>query len=90
MVRHCVENVRIRSFSVPYFPAFGLNIQFKCGKILTRKTLNTNTFYAMREPPIMIPTGEKVECLSLVNYSAKTNHDNNDNTTHCHREDDST
>ena len=35
-------------------------------------------------------TGEKVECLSLVNYSAKTNHDNNDNNNHCHREDDST
>ena len=23
---HCVKNVRIRSYSGPYFPAFGLNI----------------------------------------------------------------
>ena len=22
---HCVKNIRVRSFSVPYFPAFGLN-----------------------------------------------------------------
>ena len=40
------ESVRVWSFSGPYFPAFGLNtekygvslpIQFKCGKIRTRK-----------------------------------------------------
>ena len=43
---HCVKCFQIRRFSCPYFPAFGLNteryfvslrIQFKCGKILTRK-----------------------------------------------------
>ena len=53
---HFVKSVRIRSFSGPYFPAFGLNteiysvslrIQFECGKIRTRKTPNTDTFYAV-------------------------------------------
>ena len=43
---HCVKGVQIRSFSSPYFPAFGLNterygislrIQSKCGKKGTRK-----------------------------------------------------
>ena len=49
---HCVKSVRIRSFSGPYFPAFGLNaerysvslrIQSEYGKIRTRKTPNTDT-----------------------------------------------
>ena len=33
-------------FSGPYFPAFGLNTErySECGKIRTRKTLNTDTF----------------------------------------------
>ena len=53
---HCVKSVRIRSFSGPYFPAFGLNtekysvylpIQSECGKIQTKKTPNTDTFYAI-------------------------------------------
>ena len=51
-----MKSVRIRRFSGPYFPAFGLNtkrygvflrIQLKCGKIQTTKTLNTNTFHAV-------------------------------------------
>ena len=46
-ISHCLKSVRIRSFSGPYFPAFGLNmerysvslrIQSACGKIRTRKT----------------------------------------------------
>ena len=50
----CVKSVRIRSYSSPYFPAFGLNtkrysvslrIQSECGEIRTRLTPNTNTFY---------------------------------------------
>ena len=54
---HCVESVRIRSFSVLYFSTFGLNteiyreilcIQPKCAKIRTRKTPNMGTFYAVR------------------------------------------
>ena len=44
---YCVKPVCIRSFSRPYFPSFGLNIQSKRGKILTRKTSNTDTFYAV-------------------------------------------
>ena len=50
---HCVKRVLIRSFSGLYFPAFGLHIerygvspriQSECGKIQTRKTLNTGIF----------------------------------------------
>ena len=49
----CVKSVRIRSFSGPHFPAFGLNterygvsirIQSEYGKIRTRKTSNTEIF----------------------------------------------
>ena len=47
MSSHTVRSVRIRSFSGPYFPAFGLTerygvslrIQFECGKIRTDKYL---------------------------------------------------
>ena len=55
--RHCMKSVRIRSYSGPHLPAFGLNavrygvslrIQFKCGKIRTRTTPNTDSFYAVR------------------------------------------
>ena len=53
---HCVKRVRIQSYSCPHFPAFRLNterygvslrIQSKCGKIRTRITPNTDTFYAV-------------------------------------------
>ena len=49
-----MKNVRIRGFSGPCFPPFGLNterysvslrIQSKCGKIRTGKTPNANTFH---------------------------------------------
>ena len=45
---HCMEIVRIRSFSGPYFPAFG-SVRYgvfspNVGKIRTRKTPNTDTF----------------------------------------------
>ena len=63
MVRtcHCVKSIRIRSFSGPYFPAFGLNaerysvslrIYSECGEIRTRKTPNTDTFNAVCSFPI--------------------------------------
>ena len=51
-----MKSVRIRSFSAPYSPAFGLNtkrygvflrIQFEYGKILSRKTSHTDTFHAV-------------------------------------------
>ena len=46
---HCVKSVRIRSYSGPHFPAFGLNsrIQSECGKIRNRITPNTDTFHAV-------------------------------------------
>ena len=52
---HCVKSVRIWSYYVPYFPAFGLNterygvsllIQSERGKIRTRITLNANILHA--------------------------------------------
>ena len=52
----CVKSVRIRSYSGPYFPAFGLKMerygvsrrsQFECGKIRTRITPNTDTLHAV-------------------------------------------
>ena len=48
-VLHCVKSVCIRSFSDPYFPAFGLNMErySVCEKIRTRKTPNTDTFHEM-------------------------------------------
>ena len=51
-----MKSVRIRSNSGPYFSAFGLNaerysvslrIQFECGKMRTRITPNTDTFYGV-------------------------------------------
>ena len=53
---HCVKIVHIRSYSAPYFLAFGLNtercrifllLQSECGKIRTRITPNTDTFHAV-------------------------------------------
>ena len=47
----CVKSVRIQNYSGPHFPAFGLNtesdtrIQSECGKMRTRITPNTDTFY---------------------------------------------
>ena len=50
----CVKSVRIRSYSVPHFPAFGLNterysvslrIQPECEEIRNRITPNMDTFY---------------------------------------------
>ena len=53
---HCMKSVRIRSYSGPYIPTFGLNtercglflrIQSGCGEIRARITPNTGTFYAV-------------------------------------------
>ena len=55
---HCVKSARTWSYSGPYFSTFGLNterygmfltIQSKCGKIRTRITPNTDTFYAFTQ-----------------------------------------
>ena len=59
--KHFLKSVRIRSFSSPYFSAFGLNtqrysvslcFQFECGKIQTRKSPNTGTFQAVKNREI--------------------------------------
>ena len=50
------KSVLIRSYTGPYFPAFGLiteryslylRIQIECGKIRTKTTPNMDTFYAV-------------------------------------------
>ena len=66
-VPYCVENVRVWSYSGPYFPAFPLKterysvslcIQSKCGKIRTRITPNMDTFHA-------VPVFEKYTSVTL-------------------------
>ena len=64
-MNHCMKSARIQSYSGPYFPAFGLNterysvslrIQSECGKIRTRTTPNTATFYTVNvEGKIYLP-----------------------------------
>ena len=53
---HCVKSVRIRSYSGPHLPLFGLNtekygvslrIQSEFGKMRTRITPNADTFHAV-------------------------------------------
>ena len=55
--KHCVKSVCIRSYSSPYFPAFGpntniygvpLRIQSEYRKIRSRITPNADTFYAVK------------------------------------------
>ena len=47
LVLHCMKCVRVRSYSGPHFPAFGLNILSECGKMRTKITTNTGTFYVV-------------------------------------------
>ena len=56
-LENCFKNVRIWSYPVPHFPAFGLNMerysvslrmQSECRKIRTGITPNTDTFYAVQ------------------------------------------
>ena len=47
-----MKSVHIWSYPDPHFPAFGLNtdrygIRSECGKMRTRMTPNTDTFYAV-------------------------------------------
>ena len=55
---HCMKSAHVRNYFRPHFPTFGLNterywvslrIQSECGKIRTRRTPNTDTFYAVSE-----------------------------------------
>ena len=54
-----MKSARIWSYSGPYFPEFRLNmsIQSECGKIRTRTTPNTDTFYAVRNRPLDVYSG---------------------------------
>ena len=57
-----MKSVRIRSYSGPHFPAFGLNterygitekdVQSECGIVRIRITPNTDTFYAVKTEAI--------------------------------------
>ena len=60
------KSARIRSFSGPYFPAFGLNtnlypvylpIQSKCVKMRTIKAPNMGTFHAVFLTALDLPFG---------------------------------
>ena len=49
---HCIKSARIRSYSGPHFPAFGLNkkrysVSLPMRKNADQRTLNTDTFYAV-------------------------------------------
>ena len=44
---HSVRSVRIWSYSCPHFSAFGLKTESEYGKMWTRITPNTDTFYAV-------------------------------------------
>ena len=75
-IHHCAKYVRIRSFSGPHFPAFGLNtkiyrvilrVQDKFGKMRTRKTPNTDTFYAAHIEPSQCDFFRETEKLTPVN-----------------------
>ena len=69
-------------FSGPYFPMFGLNterysvslhIQSECGKIRTRITPNTDTFYAVFYEKIAVSTQalNTMTKLKNINVSSK-------------------
>ena len=55
--KHFVKSARIKSYSGPHFPAFGVNterysvslrIQSECREMRTKITPNTDTFYAVK------------------------------------------
>ena len=49
-MEHCVKSARIWSDPGLHFPAFVLRILSECGKVRTRVTSNTDTFYAVKKP----------------------------------------
>ena len=58
--KHYVQSACVQSYSGPYFTAFGpnkeiyfvfLRIQSECGKIRTKISPNTDTFYAVKRCP---------------------------------------
>ena len=68
---HSVKSVSIRSYSGLHFPAFALNteIQSECGKIRTRLTLNTISFYA-----VITSHGNWITSFSNISFDHTFNH----------------
>ena len=75
MILLCVKRVHIRSYSAPYFPEFGLTtegygvylrVQSESGKIRTRITPNTDTFYKVELPILIFPPNSVCENLMYV------------------------
>ena len=71
-IRPCLNNVRMQSFSGPYFPAFGLNsgiysvnrhIHSEGVKIWTRKTPNTDIFYTVTVERFMFSTFKAIQII---------------------------
>ena len=69
--------VHIRKYSGPYFPAFALNMemyflslrtQSECGKIRTRITSNTDTFYAVSVSCLFSLTFNVRDIWDIVNF----------------------
>ena len=62
---HSVKSVSIRSYYGLHFPAFALNteIQSECGKIRTRLTPNTISFYA-----VITSHGSKIKSFSNISF----------------------
>ena len=63
-----MKNVRNRSFSGPYFPALNTNsvsphIQSKFGKLWTRKTPGTETFYVVITLHLLVISERKSSCV---------------------------
>ena len=58
---HCAKSVRILSCSGPLFPYF---IETESGKMRTRITLNTSTFYAVNISPQTEPS--QIDCGNTV------------------------
>ena len=75
---YCVKSVRIRSFSGPHFPTFGLNmerdtvrIRSKGGKIRTRKTRNMDTFHALHFAKLEVYERNKNLEITKINVHVK-------------------
>ena len=76
-----MKSVCIWSYSGPHFPAFGLNRErygvCECGKIWTRITRNTGTFYLVWVEKTLKDVAEKESrfVLRYDNLTAQTNDD---------------
>ena len=85
---HCMKSVQIRSFSGPYFSAFGLNterysgslrIRSECGKIRTRKKIRSWTFFMqcaaliIRLFGLIVALPQSTKLLLLLKYSVTGN-----------------